>query len=141
MDITTNSERQVMWKIFQGGRTGTGVAGIRAADLSALLKPLGSKLMIFDLRRRDELERYPYIIPGALLTAGMDLAALIGWLPPETWLVLYATDRIPRSCSRLHLLRNDLSFFVLSGGLRAWWDADLAMESVSLYAAGVSTRD
>ena len=130
-----------MWKIFQGDRTPTGMTEIRAADLSVLLKPLCSKLIIFDLRRRDELERYPHIIPGALLTAGMDVPALIGWLPTETWLVLYATDRIPRSFSRLHLLRNDLSYFVLSGGLRAWWAADLAMETADLYSGGVRAGD
>lgn len=130
-----------MWKIFQRDRTLTGMAEIRAADLSVLLKSLGSKVVILDLRQRDELEVYRYIIPGALLTPGMDLPALIGWLPPQTWVVLYATDRIPRSCSRLHLLRNDLSFFVLSGGLRAWWAADLAIEPMSLDARGVRVTD
>jgi hypothetical protein len=117
------------------------MAEIRAADLSVLLKSLGSKVVILDLRQRDELEVYRYIIPGALLTTGMDLPALISWLPPQTWVVLYATDRIPRSCSRLHLLRNDLSFFVLSGGLRAWWAADLAMEPMSLDAGSLRVTD
>lgn len=107
-----------------------GMAEIRAADLSVLLKPLCSKLIILDLRRRDELEGYPYVIPGALPTAGIHLPGLIGWLPPGSWVVLYAMDRIPRSSSRLDLLRDDSSFFVLSGGLRAWWAADLAMEAV-----------
>jgi hypothetical protein len=34
-----------------------------------------------------------------------------------------------------------LSFFVLSGGLRAWWAADLAMETVDVHAGGVRARD
>ena len=72
-----------MWKIFQRERTLTGMMEIRAADLAVLLKPLCSKLMILDLRRRDELERYPYIIPGAPPTAGIDLPGLIGWLPRD----------------------------------------------------------
>lgn len=129
-----------MWKIFQRDQTLTGMVEISAEHLSVLMEPLCSKLIILDLRRRDELERYPRIIPGALLTAGMNVPALIDWLPSQTWLVLYANDRIPGSFSRLHLLRNDLSFFVLSGGLRAWWRADLAMETVDLDAAGVRAR-
>ncbi len=92
---------------------------ISAKHLSVIREPLCSKLIILDLRRRDELEQYPRIIPGVLLTAGMDVPALIDWLPPQTWLVLYAMDTIPKSHSRLHLLRNDLNFYVLSGGLRA----------------------
>jgi hypothetical protein len=113
---------------------------ISAEHLSVVMEPLCGKLMILDLRQRDEVEEYPRIIPGALLTAGMDVPALVGWVPPQTWVVLYATDRIPGSCSRLHLLRNDLSFYVLSGGLRAWWAADLAMDSVDLFAGHLQHR-
>jgi hypothetical protein len=129
-----------MWKMLQGNRAARGIFEISAAELSVLLKPLSSKLLIFDLRRRDEVEHYPHIIPGALLTAKMDVRALIGWLPSRTWVVLYATDDIPSGFSNLHLLRNDLNFYALSGGLRAWWRDDLDMESVDLDAGllGVS---
>lgn len=130
-----------MWELFQRNGALKGMVEISAEHLSVLLEPLCSKLIILDLRLRDEVEQYPRIIPGALLTAGMDVPALIGWVPPRTWVVLYATDRIPRSSSRLHLLRDDLSFFVLSGGLQAWWRADLAMEPVDVYAGGVRARD
>lgn len=130
-----------MWKIFQRNGALKEMVEISAEHLSALLKPLSSTLMIFDLRQRDEVENYPYIIPGGLLTTKIDVPALIGWVPPRTWVVLYATDRIPSSSSRLHLLRGDLSFYVLSGGLRAWWAADLAMESVDLCAGYLRHRD
>jgi len=130
-----------MWEIFQRNRAKKGVVEISAADLSALLKPLSGKLIILDLRRRDEVEHYPYIIPGALLTAKIDVPSLIGWLPPRTWVVLYATDDIPRSFSNLHLLRNDLNFYALNGGLRAWWRDDLEMESIDIYAGGLRARD
>jgi rhodanese-related sulfurtransferase len=105
----------------------------RVADNSA-------EWVVLDLRPRDEVEQYPYIIPGALLTTEVDLAKLVGWLPPRTWLVLYATDRIPQTCSHLRLLRDDLSFYVLTGGLRAWWDANLEMDSVDHCAGGLRTR-
>jgi hypothetical protein len=130
-----------VWEIFQRNRTARGIVEISAADLAVLLKPLSSKLMILDLRRRDEVEDYPHIIPGALLTAKTDVPSLIGWLPPRTWVVLYATDDIPRRFSNLHRLRNDLNFYALSGGLRAWWRDDLEMESVDLYAGGLRLRD
>jgi hypothetical protein len=117
------------------------MVAISAADLSVLLQTLCSRLIVLDLRRRDELEEYPYIIPGALLTTEVDLPTLIGWVPPQTWVVLYATDTIPKSHSRLHLLREDLSFYVLSGGLRAWWSGDLAMDSVDHIAGGLRARD
>ena len=130
-----------MWEIFQRNRTARGIVEISSAELSFLLEPLCSKLIIFDLRRQDEVERYPYSIPGSLLTAKMDVPGLIGWLPPRTWVVLYATDNIPKSFSNLHLLRNDLNFYALSGGLRAWWRDDLEMESVDLYAGGLRLRD
>jgi hypothetical protein len=123
-----------MWKMFQAIRSARGILEISAAELSVLLEPLSSRLIILDLRRQDEVERYPYIIPGALLTAKMDVRALIGWLPSRTWVVLYATDDIPRSFSNLHLLRNNLNFYALSGGLRAWWRDDLDLEPVDLYA-------
>lgn len=113
---------------------------IMAADLSVLLERLCDRLIVLDLRRRDELEEYPYIIPGALLTTEVDLPAVIGWLPPRTWLVLYAMDSIPKGCSGLHLLRDDLSFYVLSGGLRAWWSADLPMDLVDHHAGGLRAR-
>ena len=130
-----------MWQIFQRNRALRGIVEISAEHLSVLLEPLRSKLIILDLRPRDEVEEYPRIIPGALLTTEVDLPTLIGWMPPDAWVVLYATDRIPGSCSRLHLLRNDLSFYVLSGGLRAWWRADLAMESADLFAGYLQRRD
>lgn len=134
--------RVEMWKLFQRNQALSGIVEISALDLSVLLKRLCSRLIVFDLRRRDEVEQYPYIIPGALLTTNVELPALIlsGWLPPSTPLVLYATERIPQSCSRLHLLRNDLSFNVLTGGLRAWWDANLEMASVDHYMDGLRTR-
>jgi hypothetical protein len=130
-----------MWKLFQRDQALRGVVKISALDLSVLLKSLDSRLIVFDLRGRDDAEQYPYIIPGALLTTETELLALIGWLPPSTPLVLYAMDRIPQSCFRLPPLRNDLSFYTLIGGLRAWWEADCEMDSVEHYAGGLRARD
>ncbi len=107
----------------------------RCGSFGSTGTPLFSKLIILDLRRQDEVDQYPYIIPAALLTKKVDVPVLITWLPLRSWVVLYATDDVPRSYSRLRLLRNDLSFYVLSTGLRAWWSAGFAMETVSLYAS------
>src|SRR5579862_6641583 len=126
-----------MWELLQRNQGPRGMVEISAADLSALLGLLFSKLIILDLRRQDEVDHYPYLIPGALLTTKVDVPVLITWLPLRSWVVLYSTDDVPRSCSRLHLLRNDLSFYVLSAG---WWSAGFAMETVSLYA-GLRVRD
>lgn len=48
---------------------------ISAADLLALLEPLCSKLIILDLRRQDEVEHDPYVIPGALLMTKVGVPA------------------------------------------------------------------
>lgn len=130
----------VMWKLFQRKQALRGMVELSAESLSGLPEPLAGKLVILDLRGRDEVEQYPYIIPGGLLTTKIDPPTLIGWAPPQSWVVLYAMDRIPQSCSRLHLLRNDLSFYVLTGGLRAWWATGLEMDSVDHYAGSLRTR-
>ena len=57
-----------MWKLFQRNQALRGMVEISAENLSVLLEPLASKLIIFDLRGRDEVEQYPYVIPGGLLT-------------------------------------------------------------------------
>jgi len=133
--------RVAMWKLFHRNQALRGMVEISAADLLVALEPFASNPIILDLRGQDEVEHYPYTIPGALLTTKVDVPALIGWLPPRNWVVLCATDNIPRSYSRLHLLRDDLSFCVLSGGLRAWWSAGFTMETVDLYVGGLRTRD
>jgi hypothetical protein len=129
-----------MWRIFQGNRAARGISEITVAELSVVLEPLSSSLIILDLRRRDDVDRYPYIIPGALLTANVDVRALIGWLPSRTWVVLYATDHIPKGLNHLPLLRSDLKFYAWSGGLRAWWRDDLELETVEPYAGGLRAR-
>lgn len=129
-----------MWRIFQGNRAAREISEITAAELSVLLEHISSSLIILDLRRRDDVDRYPYIIPGALLTANVDVRALIGWLPSRTWVVLYATDHIPKGLNHLPLLRSDLKFCALSGGLQAWWRDDLEMETVEPYAGGLRAR-
>ena len=129
-----------MWRIFQGNWATREISEITAAELSVLLEPLSSSLIILDLRRRDEVDRYPYIIPGALLTTNVDARALIGWLPSRSWVVMYATDQIPKGLNHLALWRSDLKFYALSGGLRAWWRDDLKLETIELYARGLRAR-
>jgi hypothetical protein len=133
-------EEKAMWRIFQGNRAAREISEFTVAELSVVLEPLSSSLIILDLPRRDDVDRYPYIIPGALLTANVDVRALIGWLPSRTWVVLYATDHIPKGLNHLPLLRSDLKFYAWSGGLRAWWRDDLELETVEPYAGGLRAR-
>ena len=55
-----------MWKLFKRTKELGRTMEISAADLSVLMEPLHSKLIVLDLRVRDEVEQYPYMISVAL---------------------------------------------------------------------------
>lgn len=84
--------------------------------------------MIFDLRQSSEVDRYPCIIPDALLTTNVDLFELVRWIPPETIIVLYATEQIPRECALLNIGASESTVYALKGGLRSWLEARLPTE-------------
>ena len=107
---------------------------ISALELSDLLSSLPHKFITFDLRSRREVEKYPYTIPGALLSSGSDLAGLLRWLPPQNFVVFYGTDDISQGRT-LHGLTQSSNFFSLKGGLRAWREARLATERANLQPA------
>jgi hypothetical protein len=54
------NEEKAMWRIFQGNRAARETSEITVAELSVLLEPLSSSLIILDLRRRDDVDRHPY---------------------------------------------------------------------------------
>ncbi len=120
-----------MWRLFQRRRSMTEpITQISARDLSSLLLSVPEKLIIFDLREQNEIDLYPYIIPGALLTTKVSVASLMPWAPPHSMVVVYATDQPPKDSSLPPLLTFDSKFHVLDGGLYAWWEARLPLESI-----------
>jgi len=100
-------------------------------ELVALLGQIGEKLILFDLRPSAEVERFPYIIPGALLTTHAKLLDLAHWIPPEAIVVLYGAEKISAYFDLLTLLHRDTHFYLLERGIKAWRQARLPMEAVN----------
>jgi len=121
-----------MWRLFQRQHPSMqgSIAQISPAGLSSILVNCPDKLIIFDLREYNEIELYPYIIPGALLTTNVSLPTLMPSIPLRSAVVLYAADQTPKNYSLLRLRALGSKFYVLNGGLRAWWEAHLPLESV-----------
>jgi rhodanese-related sulfurtransferase len=105
---------------------------ISAAELASLIETTPERVIIFDLRDYDAVALYPFAIPGALPAFRVDVEVLLHWVPPESVVVLYATDAIPASFACIHLVATKLNFRVLEGGLGSWRDAGFPMEYVSL---------
>lgn len=104
---------------------------INPRELILLLTHVPDRLMIFDLRHSSEVERHPSIIPDALLTTNIDLFELMPWIPPETIVVFYAAEHIPRDFVVPVPQSSESTTYVLKGGLRSWWEAGLPVERVS----------
>lgn len=121
-----------MWWAFRWQRLAMKdqISEISAAELSSLLVNLPHKLIIFDLRERNEIDLYPYGIPGALLTANVSLHLMLPAIPPQSTVVFYAADRKPIDFDLLHPFSLKPNFHLLKGGLRAWWEAHLPLERV-----------
>lgn len=123
-----------MWKIPKNPLSkATRVDSINVTEFLQLLESVPDKILIFDVRDRSEIKAYPRIIPQALLATDLSLPALMPWLPPEMWVVLYAENSISRNYETLPTLRPDARFRALEGGLRAWWEARLETEPANLY--------
>lgn len=124
-----------MWKLFQQRRQKMEeeLSQLSASDLHSQLVTFSDKFVIFDIRGRREVEMFPYIIPGALLTTNVSLSAMISSIPPQSTVVLYASDNIPDNCIPHWAMGPGLRGCVLNGGLRAWYTARLPMESVTKY--------
>ena len=71
-------------------------------------------------------------IPGALLTANVNFEELVPWIPPDTFVVLYATAEMPVRYAGIPLLSRELRFCSLEGGLRSWREAGLPLEQLIL---------
>lgn len=121
-----------MWKLFQRQRQSMEepIPQISPEDLSSLFANGPNKLIVFDLRTHEEIDLYAYMIPGALLTTNVSLPTLVPSIPPRSTVVLYAAEQTPNNFHLPRLRAPDSKFYVLKGGLRAWWEAHLPLESV-----------
>jgi hypothetical protein len=124
-----------MWRLFQRQLQNAAkrLSRLSAADLYSKLADLLEKPIIVDIRECREIETFPYIIPGALLTTNVSLSAMIPWIPPRSTVVVYAFDDIPDNCTPLGAIAHASRGYVLNGGLRAWHRAGLPLESVTKY--------
>lgn len=108
------------------------ISQICVAELASLRLRASDQLMIFDLRESGEIEQQSYTIPGALLTINVNFETLVPWIPPDTFVVLYATAEMPVRYAGIHLLSRELHFCSLEGGLRSWREAGLPLEQLIL---------
>lgn len=128
---------EAMWKILKNPLSKR-MDSINVTEFLQLLESVPDKIIIFDVRDRSEINAYPRMIPQALLATDLSLSALMPWLPPEMWVVLYgensvSENSISRDYETLRTLRPDARFRALKGGLRAWWEAQLETEPANLY--------
>jgi rhodanese-related sulfurtransferase len=129
-----------MWKMMHAllGSTnepssalGSNATLINNDQLVAIYGQIGEKLIAFDLRRAGEVERFPYVIPGSLLTTRVNLVDLANWIPPEAVVVLCGAGRISEHYDLIRLLPQDAHFYLLEGGIKSWVQAQLPMEPVN----------
>lgn len=111
---------------------------IRNEQLLAFYAQSPEALIIFDLRHSAEVERFPFVIPGALLTTRVNLLDLVDWIPPGAIVVLYGAERNSAYSNLVYRLPQDAHFHLLEGGVKSWQHARLPMEPVNeLIAAAV----
>lgn len=105
---------------------------IDAATLASLSDRTGANLILFDLRELQEIEKFSYSIPGALLTTNTSFPTLIRWVPPASTIAVFASETVPSDDARLRLRMKKLKLYSLDGGLRSWCKAGLPVEPVTL---------
>jgi rhodanese-related sulfurtransferase len=105
---------------------------IGAAALASLSDRSGANLILFDLRELEEIEKFSFSIPGALLTTNVNLPRLVRWVPPTSTVAVFASESIPSHDARLRVRTQKITFYSLDGGLRSWCKAGLPVEPVSL---------
>jgi rhodanese-related sulfurtransferase len=108
------------------------VLPISASSLASLSDRTGEGLILLDVRDGHEIEDHSYSIPGALLTANVNLFALVRWIPRDSTVVLFATETIPAHDGRLRLPAKKLKVYALEGGLKSWRKAGLPLEPITL---------
>ena len=100
-------------------------------QLLALIGQGEENLILFDLRGSAEVQRFPFIIPGALLTTRVSLLELADWIPPRAVVVLYGAGQISSHAEFIERLPLDAHFYLLDGGVKSWCQARFPMEPVN----------
>jgi rhodanese-related sulfurtransferase len=111
---------------------GTLALPIDPKSLASLSDRSGANLLLFDLREMEEIEKFSFSIPGALLTTNVNFATLFRWIPPASTVAVFASETIQPHDTRLRLQPKKLSLYSLDGGLRSWCKAGLPVEPVAL---------
>ena len=88
------------------------------------------RLILFDLRQKDDVDRFPFIIPGALLTTSANVLDLVDWIPPQAIVVLYGAEKMSAHAGLIARLPQDAYFYLLEGGIKSWRIAQFPMEPI-----------
>ena len=91
-------------------------------NLKAILDA-GHSAVIMDVRKREEIVAFPYVIPGAIQIPAEELAERAHEIPKEKDLVLYSSSTTDASSVRVALQLNEQGLeqvHPLSGGIEAW---------------------
>ena len=100
-------------------------------QLLALIGQGEENLIVFDLRGSADVQRFPSIIPGALLTTRVSLLEMADWIPPRAIVVLYGAGQINNHAEQIERLPRDAHFYLLEGGVKSWCQARFPMEPVN----------
>jgi hypothetical protein len=103
---------------------------IDSEHLLILYGQSAEKLTLFDLRQKDDIDRFPFMIPGALLTTSANVLDLIDWIPPQAIVVLYGAEKISAHADLIASLPADAHFYLLEGGIKSWRIAKFPMEPI-----------
>lgn len=103
---------------------------IDSQHLLILYGQSAEELILFDLRQTDELERFPFIIPGALLTNRARILDVMDWIPPQAIVVLYGAEKISAYSDLIRRLPQDAHFYLLENGVKSWRHAKFPMEPI-----------
>lgn len=128
-----------MWNLLQAIRNTKHVEQPQLASNATLIDSdhllilygqSSEKLILFDLRRKDEIDRFPFMIPGALLTTSVNILDLVDWIPSQAIVVLYGAEKIAAHADLIERLPADAHFYLLEGGIRSWKIAKFPMEPI-----------
>jgi membrane protein DedA with SNARE-associated domain/rhodanese-related sulfurtransferase len=91
----------------------------------------GQPAVIMDVRSREAIVAFPFVIPGAIQIPVEDIAQRANEIPKEKDLVLYSSSSSDASSARVALMLNEKGLeqvHPLSGGIEAWHAREYPVE-------------